>query len=85
MLSATPQLTAARSSYPNTAAAIGRNSTPHATWGGPLASAIWGRPNLEQLVVLKPDLILFAKVRHEQLYDQLSKIAPTVFNTTGAS
>lgn len=42
-------------------------------------------PNLEQIAELKPDLILSAKVRHEALYEQLSKIAPTVFSeTTGA-
>ncbi|MFF5208744.1 ABC transporter substrate-binding protein [Streptosporangium sp. NPDC000396] len=43
------------------------------------------QPSLEQIVALKPDLILSAKVRHEALYDKLSKIAPTVFSeTTGA-
>ncbi|MBV7292910.1 ABC transporter substrate-binding protein [Corynebacterium sp. TAE3-ERU16] len=36
-------------------------------------------PNLERIATLKPDLILSAKVRHEELYPQLSKIAPTVF------
>ncbi|WP_331766349.1 iron-siderophore ABC transporter substrate-binding protein [Embleya sp. NBC_00896] len=46
---------------------------------GPLAG-----PNLEQIALLKPDLIISATVRHEQLYAQLSKIAPTVFvKTTG--
>ena len=36
-------------------------------------------------MALKPDLIVSAKVRHEALYDKLSKIAPTVFSeTTGA-
>src|SRR5690606_19543614 len=42
-------------------------------------------PNLEQIAELEPDLILSAKVRHEKLYEQLSRIAPTVFSeTTGA-
>ncbi|MGW0663565.1 ABC transporter substrate-binding protein [Streptodolium elevatio] len=41
-------------------------------------------PNLEQIVALKPDLIISATVRHDALYDQLAKIAPTVFvKTTG--
>lgn len=42
-------------------------------------------PSLEQVIALKPDLIVSAKVRHEALYDKLSQIAPTVFSeTTGA-
>ncbi|MGW0394994.1 ABC transporter substrate-binding protein [Streptomyces sp. NPDC003042] len=46
---------------------------------GPLDS-----PNLEQIAALKPDLIVSATVRHADFYDQLSKIAPTVFvKTTG--
>ncbi|WTW98784.1 iron-siderophore ABC transporter substrate-binding protein [Streptomycetaceae bacterium NBC_01309] len=46
---------------------------------GPLDS-----PNLEQILALKPDLIISATVRHEAFYDQLAKIAPTVFvKTTG--
>ena len=41
-------------------------------------------PNLEKIAALKPDLIISAKVRHEKLYSQLSKIAPTVMaQTTG--
>ncbi|MGY1602507.1 ABC transporter substrate-binding protein [Geodermatophilus sp. SYSU D00815] len=36
-------------------------------------------PNLEAIAALRPDLILSNKVRHEDLYDQLSAIAPTVF------
>jgi iron complex transport system substrate-binding protein len=39
-------------------------------------------PNLEKIAELKPDLIISAKVRHEKLYDQLSKIAPTVMSET---
>ncbi len=37
-------------------------------------------PNLEQILELEPDLIVSAKVRHEALYPQLSKIAPTIFS-----
>lgn len=41
---------------------------------------------LEQIIKLKPDLILSANVRHGKLYNDLSKIAPTVFTeTTGAT
>jgi iron complex transport system substrate-binding protein len=36
-------------------------------------------PDLEAIAALEPDLILSSKVRHEQIYDQLSEIAPTVF------
>lgn len=39
-------------------------------------------PNLEKIAQLDPDLILSSKVRHENFYDQLSKIAPTVFTET---
>jgi iron complex transport system substrate-binding protein len=43
-------------------------------------------PNADKIVSLKPDLILSSKVRHEKGYDQLSKIAPTVFSQApGAS
>ncbi|MQY02161.1 ABC transporter substrate-binding protein [Actinomadura macrotermitis] len=43
-------------------------------------------PSLEKIKLLKPDLILSAKVRHEKLYQQLSAIAPTVFTAdTGAT
>ncbi|WP_431931819.1 ABC transporter substrate-binding protein [Nonomuraea jabiensis] len=43
------------------------------------------QPSLEKIMALKPDLIVSAKVRHEALYDKLSKIAPTVLSeTTGA-
>ncbi|MCX5200232.1 iron-siderophore ABC transporter substrate-binding protein [Streptomyces sp. NBC_00237] len=46
---------------------------------GPIAT-----PNLEAIAALKPDLIVSATVRHEDLYPQLSQIAPTVFvKTTG--
>jgi iron complex transport system substrate-binding protein len=43
-------------------------------------------PSLEKIAALEPDLIVSAKIRHEALYDQLSKIAPTVMSeTTGAT
>jgi iron complex transport system substrate-binding protein len=43
-------------------------------------------PNLEKIATLEPDLILSSKLRHEQIYDQISKIAPTVFTeTTGVT
>ncbi|MFY0408877.1 ABC transporter substrate-binding protein [Solicola sp. PLA-1-18] len=35
-------------------------------------------PDLEAIAALQPDLILTNTVRHEDLYDQLSQIAPTV-------
>ncbi|MGW9127459.1 ABC transporter substrate-binding protein [Paenibacillus chitinolyticus] len=40
------------------------------------------QPNLELIVTLKPDLIIGNKVRHEKIYGQLQKIAPTVFAET---
>jgi len=42
-------------------------------------------PNLEVILSLEPDLILGNKKRHEQIYEQLSAIGPTVFveNITG--
>lgn len=39
-------------------------------------------PNLEKIATLEPDLILSSKVRHEAIYDQLSRIAPTVLTAT---
>ncbi|TDD60541.1 iron-siderophore ABC transporter substrate-binding protein [Kribbella antibiotica] len=39
-------------------------------------------PNLEKIADLQPDLIITAKVRHEKLYEQLSKIAPTIMSET---
>lgn len=39
-------------------------------------------PNIEKIATLEPDLILSSKLRHEQVYDQLSNIAPTVFTET---
>lgn len=40
------------------------------------------QPNLEKIAALNPDLILGSKVRHEQVYAQLSAIAPTVYSQT---
>ncbi len=40
------------------------------------------QPNLEQIVALKPDLIIGSKVRQEQVYQKLAAIAPTVFSET---
>lgn len=37
------------------------------------------QPNIEAIVALKPDLIIGAKPRHEKIYGQLSKIAPTLY------
>jgi iron complex transport system substrate-binding protein len=36
-------------------------------------------PDLEAIAAVEPDLILSNSVRHEDIYDQLSQIAPTVF------
>ncbi|MGY1719196.1 ABC transporter substrate-binding protein [Blastococcus sp. SYSU DS0552] len=36
-------------------------------------------PDLEAIAALEPDLILSNQVRHEDIYDQLRQIAPTVF------
>ncbi len=38
--------------------------------------------NIEAIAVLKPDLIIGNKMRHEKIYDQLSQIAPTVYSNT---
>ncbi|MCA0988853.1 ABC transporter substrate-binding protein [Guptibacillus algicola] len=38
--------------------------------------------NLEAIAALKPDLIIGNKLRQENVYDQLSSIAPTVFSET---
>jgi iron complex transport system substrate-binding protein len=40
------------------------------------------QPNLEAIAALKPDIILANKMRHEKIYEQLSKIAPTVVSET---
>lgn len=36
------------------------------------------QPNLEAIAALKPDVIVASKTRHEEIYTQLSAIAPTV-------
>ncbi len=36
------------------------------------------QPNLEAIAALKPDLILGNAIRHKEVYDKLSQIAPTV-------
>jgi len=36
------------------------------------------QPSLEKILTLRPDLILTNKLRHGAIYDQLSRIAPTV-------
>jgi len=40
------------------------------------------QPSLERIVSLQPDLIIGSKVRQQQVYEQLSAIAPTVFSET---
>ncbi|MBW7474764.1 iron-siderophore ABC transporter substrate-binding protein [Paenibacillus oenotherae] len=40
------------------------------------------QPNLEEIAKLKPDLIIATKLRHEEIYEQLSQIAPTVTHET---
>jgi iron complex transport system substrate-binding protein len=40
------------------------------------------QPSLERIAALQPDLIIGSQVRQEQLYEQLSAIAPTVFSET---
>ncbi|SOE04064.1 ABC transporter substrate-binding protein [Blastococcus haudaquaticus] len=36
-------------------------------------------PNLEAIAALEPDLILSSRTRHEDIYEELAQIAPTVF------
>lgn len=38
--------------------------------------------NLEAVAALRPDLILSSTLRHEDIYDELAQIAPTVFTET---
>lgn len=42
-------------------------------------------PDLETIASLRPDLILSATVRHEQIHDQLGQIAPTVFTESSGT
>lgn len=58
---------------------------PH--WEEPLAETevVGGetQPNVEAIAALAPDLIIGARLRHDEaLYEQLSAIAPTVFTET---
>jgi iron complex transport system substrate-binding protein len=39
-------------------------------------------PSLDKILAAQPDLIVSAKVRHEALYAQLSKIAPTIMSVS---
>lgn len=39
------------------------------------------QPNLEEIAALKPDVIIGTKARHEKIFEQLQKIAPTVLAT----
>lgn len=52
-----------------------------ATQGTELVGTI-SEVNLEAVAALRPDLILSSKLRHEDIYDELSQIAPTVFTET---
>ena len=40
------------------------------------------QPSLEKIAALKPDLIIGSKIRHKNIYIQLSQIAPTVYSET---
>jgi iron complex transport system substrate-binding protein len=40
------------------------------------------QPNMEEIANLKPDLIIASQLRHEEIYEQLSQIAPTVSHET---
>lgn len=50
--------------------------------GDAVAVGALASPSLEKIAELQPDLIVSAKVRHGEIYDQLSKIAPTVMSET---
>ncbi|OAB44385.1 ABC transporter substrate-binding protein [Paenibacillus glacialis] len=41
-----------------------------------------GQPNLELIAGLEPDLIIANKMRHEEIYEQLKAIAPTIESET---
>ncbi|MFX3634849.1 MAG: ABC transporter substrate-binding protein [Candidatus Pristimantibacillus sp.] len=41
-----------------------------------------GQPNLELIAGLEPDLIIGNKMRHEEIYEQLKAIAPTIESET---
>ncbi len=72
----------------------GRSGGPPPYLAGPLARLApnarsvgeLSNPSLEQIAALRPDLIVSTKTRDEDIYDELSRIAPTVFSeTTGAT
>ena len=74
------------SSAASAATATSRASRPTSATRSrtPRRSGRWRSPDLEAVAALEPDLIVSATVRHDALYDELSKIAPTVFvKTTG--
>lgn len=63
---------------------LGEEGRTHA--GGAVIVGDLDAPDLARIAELQPDLIVSARVRHEDIYGQLSKIAPTVFSeTTGAT
>ncbi len=37
-------------------------------------------PSIEKIAALQPDLIIGNRMRHEQIYEQLSRLAPTVYS-----
>lgn len=47
---------------------------------GTESTGLVAEPDLEAIVRLRPDLIIGSAVRHRALYEQLSRIAPTVFS-----
>ncbi|MFJ7933997.1 ABC transporter substrate-binding protein [Sporosarcina sp. NPDC096371] len=54
----------------------------HMDMTGTESVGIESEPSLEKIASLKPDLIIGNKMRHEAIYEQLNKIAPTVFAET---
>ncbi|MDZ5710786.1 ABC transporter substrate-binding protein [Jeotgalibacillus haloalkalitolerans] len=40
------------------------------------------QPNLEEIAALDPDVIFASQIRHEEIYEQLNEIAPTIVNET---
>ena len=54
----------------------------HMDMTGTESVGVESEPSLEKIASLKPDLIIGNKMRHEAIYEQLSKIAPTVFAET---
>lgn len=72
---------ASDTSLPDYLGEVRKSTRAMPEWVGTLSD-----PNIEQIALLRPDVILSAKVRHEQLYAQLTSIAATVFSeTTGAT